>query len=94
MGQFTNVVEPNAGRPAYRCPCCRCLTLSEPGGHEICQVCFWQDDGQDAPDASEVRGGPNYELSLLRARANYLSFGASCQSVLLYVRPPTGAERA
>jgi hypothetical protein len=57
----------------YRCPCCGCHTLEERGGDEICQVCFWHDDGQDDPDADEVWGGPNYELSLTQARKNYMS---------------------
>jgi hypothetical protein len=29
------------------CPCCGYLTLTEKAGDEICQICFWHDDGQD-----------------------------------------------
>jgi hypothetical protein len=76
----------------YRCPCCGCHTLEERGGDEICQVCFWHDDGQDDPDADEVWGGPNYELSLTQARKNYKKFGACCRRVLPHVRKPTPEE--
>ncbi|WP_328859368.1 CPCC family cysteine-rich protein [Streptomyces sp. NBC_00306] len=30
----------------YWCPCCGYVTLAERGSHEICAVCFWEDDGQ------------------------------------------------
>lgn len=43
---------------------------------EICQVCFWEDDGQDNIDADEVKGGPNGDLSLTEARRNYQRIGA------------------
>jgi hypothetical protein len=33
--------------------------LQDRGGEDICQVCYWQDGGQDDHDADEVRGGPN-----------------------------------
>ena len=64
-----------AGLP-LRCPCCGCKTLGERGGYEICPVCFWEDDGQDDADADEVRGGPNGDLSLAQARANFRAFAA------------------
>ncbi|GGG78643.1 CPCC family cysteine-rich protein [Paenibacillus radicis (ex Gao et al. 2016)] len=48
------------------CPCCGYLTLVERGGFEICCLCKWEDDGQDDPDADEVRGG-----SLTEARNNF-----------------------
>ncbi|MFD0321268.1 CPCC family cysteine-rich protein [Lysobacter gummosus] len=60
-----------------RCPCCGGETLDERGQYEICSVCHWEDDGQDDDDADEIRGGPNRDLSLTQARANYLQFGTS-----------------
>ncbi|MFS8121813.1 CPCC family cysteine-rich protein, partial [Rhizobium sp. BR 250] len=63
--------EPYRETVSYRCPCCRCLTLHERAGYEICPVCFWEDDGQDDPYADQVRGGPNADLSLTQARQNY-----------------------
>ena len=75
-----------------RCPCCRCRTLSERAAFEICEVCFWEDDGQDDGDADESRGGPNGSLSLSEARANYLRFGACEAGMVENVRPPRPEE--
>ncbi|AIJ20651.1 CPCC family cysteine-rich protein [Amycolatopsis methanolica] len=88
---FVNVHRP-AGLGPYACPCCGYLTLRERGGFEICEVCFWEDDGQDAHDADEVRGGPNGWLSLTQARRNFESFGAVEEKALEHVRPPRGDE--
>mgnify|MGYP001244666973 CR=1 FL=1 len=52
----------------YTCPSCGYPTLSERSGYEICDICNWEDDGQDNEDADEVTGGPNYELSLTDSR--------------------------
>lgn len=76
------------------CPCCHSLTLENQGADEICPVCFWRDDGQDDPHADEIWGGANYELSLTTARANYKRFGASCERVRQFVRPPDLSELA
>lgn len=75
-----------------RCPCCKCKTLSKRTAFEICDVCFWEDDGQDDGDADENRGGPNGSLSLTEARANYLRFGACEESMIENVRPPRPEE--
>jgi hypothetical protein len=75
-----------------RCPCCGCLTLSKRTVFEICEVCFWEDDGQDDGDADENRGGPNGSLSLTEARANYLRFGACEETMVENVRPPRTEE--
>ena len=58
-----------------RCPCCGYKTLPTVHIFEICQVCLWQDDGQDDADADVVRGGPNYDLSLTAARKNFKLYG-------------------
>lgn len=77
-----------------RCPCCFCKTLSERGAFEICDVCFWEDDGQDDYDADIVRGGPNNVLSLTQARGNYQKFGACDDYCRQLVRPPKPEELA
>lgn len=69
------------------CPCCRCFTLSEIGGYEICPVCFWEDDGTDgdhpfAPNAVE----------LSEARDNYLAIGVSEPRFSGFVRAPAPEE--
>jgi hypothetical protein len=68
------------------------MTLTERGGDDICPVCFWHDDGQDDHDADEVRGGPNYSLSLTAARRNFARIGAAEERVLPHVRPPRPDE--
>jgi hypothetical protein len=73
------------------CPCCGHATLTARGRHEICPVCFWEDDGQDNADADQRRGSPN-RVSLFEARANFLLFGASVQSDCESVRRPTAEE--
>jgi len=75
-----------------RCPCCGFKTNGERGSYEICAVCFWEDDGQDDHNADEVLGGPNGDLSLTVARANYRAFGASRKQDLPHVRPPLPKE--
>ncbi len=83
--------EAEAGR-RYTCPCCGNRTLAERGGHEICPVCFWEDDGQDDGDADTVRGGPNGRLSLTQARLNFREIGACDRRLLVHVRPPFSEE--
>jgi len=60
----------------FVCPCCGYATLGEVSNYEICEICFWEDDGQDDPEASESWGGPNY-ISLEEGRANFLNLGVS-----------------
>src|SRR5581483_11991082 len=69
--EVVDVVRGPDGGP-YSCPCCGYLTLRQRGAFQICQVCFWEDDGQDEHDAEVVRGGPNGTLSLRQARSNFL----------------------
>ena len=55
----------------FSCPCCGYPMLGERGGFEICRLCWWEDDGQDASDVDEVRGGPNHGYSLTEAQFNF-----------------------
>ncbi|GAA0803119.1 CPCC family cysteine-rich protein [Spirilliplanes yamanashiensis] len=91
--ELTNfpVVRGPEGGP-YACPVCGFLTLGERGGFEICDVCFWEDDGQDDPDADVVLAGPNRGLSLTQARRNHLEYGACDERSRAFVRPPTDDE--
>lgn len=73
------------------CPCCGYATLSARGMHEICPVCFWEDDGQDNDQADRPRGGPN-RVSLREARVNFLRFGAAIEADCESVRRPTPEE--
>ena len=96
LARFDEYMTRLNGQPAglpLRCPCCGCRTLDDRGRFEICEVCFWEDDGQDNYDADIVRGGPNGLLSLSQARANYLRCGACEESMVGNVRPPRPDER-
>lgn len=59
------------------CPCCGYDTVLDRGRYEICDICWWEDDGQDNDDADKVCGGPNSDLSLSQARKNFLLHGKS-----------------
>ncbi|HEV2273776.1 MAG TPA: CPCC family cysteine-rich protein [Acidobacteriaceae bacterium] len=76
-----------------RCLCCGYKTLVQPESLELCEVCWWQDDGQDDSDADVVRGTVNGRLSLTRARLNFRSFGAADPSFISHVRAPQEEER-
>jgi len=58
----------------------------------LCPVCWWEDDGQEDQDASEVRLTVNGQLSLAKAREYYTQCGASHPRFLAYVRKPDPAE--
>ena len=51
------------------CPVCGYLTLNERDSFEICQICFWEDDGIDDYEA-DVESGPNH-MSLNEARLKF-----------------------
>lgn len=76
----------------FTCPCCGHRTLSEPpGSHEICEVCFWEDDGVQLLDPA-YRGGANGP-SLMECQANFGRVGACEERFLGKVRLPDAAER-
>jgi hypothetical protein len=62
-----------------------------PGSHEICPVCFWEDDAAELEFATSTIGGAN-GISLAAAQANFAEYGASEARVLAYVRPPAADE--
>jgi hypothetical protein len=76
----------------YNCPCCGYRTLVERGANETCDRCLWTDDGQDNDDADMVRGGPNHELSLTKARQNFARLGVIADRYLDPVKPPPASQ--
>lgn len=70
------------------CPCCGYLTMSEPGLHEICPVCFWHDDG--FTDLDEV-SAPNH-ITLRQGQENFRRFGACEEKFRVFVRDPRPGE--
>jgi hypothetical protein len=77
----------------YRCPCCGYRTLQTPDAMALCPVCWWEDDGQEDRDASEVRFTVNGQLSLEEARAHFAQFGAADLRFIKYVRKPQVSEQ-
>lgn len=75
-----------------RCPCCGFKTFKERGAFEICEVCYWEDDGQDEHDVDVARGGPNGSLSLRQARMNFRDFAACERRFVGAVRSPRSDE--
>lgn len=70
--------------PLKRCPICNCLTLSaEEKSHDICPVCYWEDDRtENEMPTSESAGGPN-GISVDEARRNYQSSERAVRSSCL-----------
>jgi len=63
----------------FTCPGCGYPTLEDRGEFSICQVCFWEDDGQDNETPSVIAdalikfggvSGPNGQLTLTQNRLN------------------------
>lgn len=71
-------------------PCCERLTISDPGGYEICPVCYREDDPAQ-PRWPTMTAGAN-GLSLIEGQRNYQRIGA-CEDVSLRsVRPAQNDE--
>ena len=77
----------------FRCPCCGYRTLERPDAMALCPVCWWEDDGQEDPDAEDVHNTVNGSLSLNDARMYYTQCGAAHPRFLPYVRKPQPAEQ-
>jgi len=77
----------------YRCFCCGYYIFEENIilNHDICSVCFWENDGVQNLDFS-YSGGANLE-SLYKARENFKLLGAKNQRSLQYVRKPLEEEK-
>lgn len=53
------------------CPACGYPTLLERDSYEMCQLCHWEDEGQDDPNADDPIDGLNGRVSLAQARINF-----------------------
>ncbi|MFK0017281.1 CPCC family cysteine-rich protein [Streptomyces sp. NPDC091027] len=75
----------------YPCVCCGHLTMTAgPGSHQICPVCFWEDDDFQLrwPDYSRGANRP----SLIEAQQNFQGYGACDERFLEHVRHPEDEE--
>ena len=78
-------------RRNYPCPCCGYLMFKkEPESHEICEICFWQDDSYQLRSPNRI--GAN-GVSLIEGQKNYARTGAAEAYVLPYVRPVYKSDR-
>ena len=91
-GKFVHPVEESV-ETRFRCPCCGYKTLATAGALALCPVCWWEDDGQEDEDASEVRLTVNGQLSLNEAREHFALCGAAHPRFLPYVRKPQVTEQ-
>ena len=66
----------------FACPCCNYLTLTELGRYEICDVCFWEDDGTQHPDDFSMPNG----LFLAQGQQNFLKLGACDERAVSLVK--------
>jgi hypothetical protein len=75
----------------YPCPACGHQVFGELWGHEVCDICFWEDDPFQLrhPWAGI---GANGGVSLLDAQAGYQRFGAVREDLERHVRPPKDDE--
>jgi hypothetical protein len=63
-----------------QCPCCDYFTLGKRSEYEICQICFWEDDGIDINNIN-IHSGPNH-ITLKQGRLNFAKYGA-CDSTMV-----------
>lgn len=52
----------------FPCPCCGSRTIGEPGTHEVCDVCGWEDDPVQSADPDYAGGANTESLNAARAR--------------------------
>lgn len=77
----------------FKCPCCGYKTMEhdEAEYHDICPVCFWENDPVQNENEN-FAGGAN-EICLSDAKKNFSSFGAVVEDMVKYVREPFESEK-
>ncbi|MBK1643166.1 hydrolase [Thiocapsa imhoffii] len=75
----------------FPCPCCGyCVHEHEPGFHQVCPICGWEDD------LSQLRfvamPGSSNTVSLVEAQQNYQRYGASERRRIGETRAPVDGE--
>ncbi|WP_456363939.1 CPCC family cysteine-rich protein [Priestia aryabhattai] len=72
----------------YTCPCCGYKTLEEepPDTFDICEICFWEDDGVQYKDPDYERGAN--VISLREAQQNFVKYGACDEESVKFTRRP------
>ena len=71
----------------YPCPCCGYVVYrKQPGNHETCPICRWEDDLSQLRFVDMV-GGVN-DVSLHQAQQNYLEFGSCSRKTSSQAQAP------
>ncbi|WP_408639011.1 CPCC family cysteine-rich protein [Nocardiopsis suaedae] len=95
MGRWLAVVHDcgeKSGSALYPCPCCGYLVHEEPPGcHQICSVCYWEDDEQMLRWPL-MAGGAN-KVSLVDAQRSFAEVGASEERFVSRADGLEGLER-
>jgi len=66
----------------FACPCCHYLSLPQLGMYEICEVCFWEDDGVQHPEDFSM---PNH-MFLAQGQDNFIKIGACDEQGAAFVK--------
>jgi len=76
----------------YRCPCCGYYSYEHQpnGSHDICPICYWEDDPIQL-EIPDYKGGAN-GVSLNKAKENYLKYGACTEAMSPFTRRPKEDE--
>jgi len=75
----------------FPCPCCGYRVFTrQPGNHERCQICLWEDDL--AQLRFPLMPGSSNGVSLADAQHNYAEFGAAERRNTRFCRKPLDAE--
>ena len=73
----------------YECPCCGYAVLESIDGCEVCEICYWEDDGSNDGTLPAEALNP---ISLSQARLNFIQFGASEKKWAELARKPQSNE--
>lgn len=75
----------------YTCPCCGYFSFNDPpGSHDICAICFWEDDEVQLRQEWWDHGGANPPLR--ESQANYAKFGVCKPRLISCVRAPIAED--
>lgn len=76
----------------FKCPCCGYYTFDKRpvGNHNICPVCFWEDEPNSTESPFEAF--PCNRVSLSVAQMNFKTYGACKEELLPFVRRPRQDE--
>ena len=85
------LIQSGSKQKKYQCPCCGYYTFNNKHhNYEICPVCNWEDDPEQAKDPT-LHIGANH-ISLVKAQENYQKYGVCDENMKRFVRKPKKDE--